>query len=480
MSKDMDRRYRTYSLVLSAAISLAAMFAISGCGEDYLVSESSLPKLNQHIFVLPDRFAGQPYTYTAPVSSIYLDTSETIKFWAAYSLDGAYISSDSADNHYLNHSWTIDGDEYNISPLRFSFNTPGYHQGILQTVDLLDDTLRDTLDIYVNTPIKITLIAPINGYNQVKPNSDSEVEIRWALSGLDPWEASSCHIFASFKPKEVWENDLGSVDCNETARFVGSFLPDSLQEYLDEHPEVDTSVTLFWGMKAAFYTKDGFRETDSTEIFQLSTLLLHEESSVINIPVTYEDNRNKDVRMRVTITDNLGDTLYVYDGIVVPTTVVAKVAPQTRLHIYVNELKRKEFQPESVFVSTAPGTRTVLDTIRLQDKIQPQVSPRSVIDINRDINIGSIEGDSTYFYALDNGAGINPNKIVVIADSDTISHVYEEPYIKFKTPCKDTCKVRVSVEDYAHNSSPRLYWKYVHDKYEPTYYGPFTDLGVDL
>jgi hypothetical protein len=473
----MDRRHKTYCYVLAAVLALAAMFAVSGCGDDYLVSENNVSNLKQHIFVLPDRYSGQPYLFSVPVKTVYLDTNETVKFWAAYSISETYMTSDSADKHYINHSWTIEGEEYNISPLRFSFKTPGYRQAILQTVDLLMDTLRDTLNIYVNTPISISLIAPVNGYNQVKPNSSSEVEIRWSLSGLDPWETSLCNVYASFDPKEVWNHNLGFVDCNEDARFVGSFIEDSLQEYLDEHPEKDTSVTIFWGMRAAFHASEGFVEADSTEIFHFSTLFLHEDSSVVTIPIVYEDYRKTKVSTHVIITDNMGDTLFVHDEKTAPSTVSAKVAPQTGLHIYVQERSLREFQAEPTIVNTSPGAQTLLDTIKMQDRVQPQIAPRSIIEIGSDINAGAITGDTVYFYALDNGSGINQNRITVTADSDTLDHVFEEPFIKFKTPCKKICKVRIYAEDYAHNSSPKLYWNFIPDASRPTFIGPYSELG---
>lgn len=475
----MDRSYRTYSFVLAAALALAAMLAVSGCGDDYLVSESSLPKLEQHIFVLPDRYSSQPYLYSSPTNTVYLDTNESVKFWAVYALDSTYMPSDSADSHYLSHSWTIDGEEYNISPLRFSFKTPGYRQGILQTIDLFQDTLRDTIDIFVNTPGNISLVAPVNGFNQVRPNSDSEVEIRWTLSGLDPWETATCNVFASFDKDSVWDHNLGSVNCLEKARFVGTFLADSLLDYLDEHPEADTSVTLYWAMRVAFHAKGGFIEIDSTEIFHFSTLFLHEDSSVITIPIKYEDFRKNKAWAHVVITDKLGDTLFSNTVRNVPTTVSAKVAPQTGLRISVEELTMTEYQAEATTVSTTLGTQTIIDTVRLRDKVQPQVAPRSGMGINNE-EYNPIMGDTVYFYALDNGSGINQSRISVTADADTIEHVYEDPFIKFQRPCMRSCKIRVNVVDYAHNESPQVYWLFTPDSKDSLFTGPFSELGDDL
>lgn len=475
-SNHMGKRYWTYTYVLAAAAALAAMFSVSGCGEDNLVSESSTPILRQHIFVLPDRISGQPYNYSTPTNTIYLDTNETVKFWAVYSINGAYISSDTADHHFLSHSWTIEGEEYNISPLRFSFKTPGYKLGILQTVDQFLDTLRDTLHIFVNSPIGLSLIAPVNGYNQAKPDDDSEVEIRWSINGLDPWEAFSCHVYASFNKNDVWRRDLGSVNCLEDARFIGPFLTDSIMRQLAKHPEQDTSVTIYWGMTAKFYTADGFEETDTTEIFHFSTLFLHEDSSVISIPVIYEDQHSGALYTRVVITNNQGDTLHIEDRQTNPSIVRVKVTPQSGIRIYAQELNRTEFVAEPDTINALPGV-LITDSIRFLDKTQPQVSPRTKVISATQTNSGAITNDTIYFYALDDGSGINPHKIFVTMNNDTIPHLYQDPFIKFKTPCEIACKIRVYVEDYAHNASPRVYWKFDPTETNPTFTGPFSELG---
>ena len=471
----MERRFKTYSFVIAVALALATMFTVSGCGDDYLASENDISKIEQYIFVMPDRFSGMPYIHSNPVNTLYIDTNETVKFWAAYTINGTFIPSDSADKHYINHSWTIEGEEYNISPLRYSFKTPGYRQGVLQTVDMFLDTMRDTIHIFVNTPISISLIAPVNGYNQASPRYDSEVEMHWSISGLDPWETSSCTLFASYYKDSVWDHSLGYVDCQEYARIVGPYFNDSLMEILEENPEKDSSATIYWAMKATFRA-NGFEESDSTEIFRFSTLYMHEDSSVIIIPVKHENYRKTEVFSRVVITSRQGDTLLVKDITYSPTTVTAKVAPQTGLHIYVQELNKKEFQPESLTVDAPRGAKTVVDTIMLQDRIQPQVEP--YIFVGEESLETAVKDDSLYFYALDNGTGIE--KIIISADSNIIAHVYEAPFIKFHAPCKKPCKIRLYIEDYAHNSNPKVYWNYVPDATKPTLSGPFSEIEADL
>lgn len=445
------------------------MLALFACGESHLLQDSDHQTLDQHIFVIPDRYIGQPYNYDQPRRFVYLDTNTTIKFWASYSLDGFYISSDESDEHYLNHAWTIENEEYNISPLRFRFSTPGHRQGILQTVDLLGDTLRDTVDIYVNTPLSIHPVAPVDGFNRISP-VNSEIELRWDISGIDSWEKSRCNVFASFFKDSVWDSNLGKVECTEGARLVGSFLSDSLYRYIQSHPEADTSVTIFWGVRAVVYTDDGFEERDSTDIFHFTSLYMHGDSARISIPVVYDNlPYNKSVFAKVVVTSNAGDTLDVMTSKNAITTFTTKLPAQTGIHIDIVEQNRKEYQPQHVVVTTSPKAKTVVDTVHMVDLVQPQVALPTK-------NVTTF--DSIAFYALDQGSGINKNRIHVIMDYDTLDFNYEEPFITFKNTCIGECSIRVSVEDFARNTSPKVFWK-ISNKDALKISGPYTDLWED-
>lgn len=459
---------------LSSIISALAITAgIVACGDSHLVQESDQPTLRQHIFVLPDRLTGQPYNYGSPVTTVYLDVNESVRFWAAYSLDGRFTPSDSAEDHFLSHSWTIEGEQYNISPLRYKFATPGQRRGILETIDLLNDTLRDTVNIFVNTPVSIGIIAPVNGFNRVNPGFNSSVELRWTLDGLDSWETAACYVYAAYDKQDVWHNPLGKVDCQEGATLNGNFLGDSLTQYVLEHPERDTSVSVYWGMKAVLFTADGFEERDSTDIYQFSTLYIYNDSATLNIPIVYDNLRNKNIHTRILVTNSAGDTLDLQNTKESPTTIVSRIPAQTGVRIHVYDVSKKEFESEDITVNTTPGTMTLVDTVHMQDKVQPQVALlHSAIGI----------GDSTVFYVLDGGAGINPNRIYAIMDSDTLDFNYEEPFVKFKGRCLSECTIRVSVEDYARNASSKVFWKMTPSKgFLDSLFikGPYTDISGD-
>ena len=461
----MIKPQRTAGALASLAL---ALFSLSSCGEDSIVSQDDIPQLVQHMFVLPDRLTGQPYLYTTPTNVVYLDTNETVKFWAAYSLNSQYLTSDNAENHYLNHSWTIDDEVFNISPLRYKFPTPGAHRGILQTVDLLGDTLSDTLDIFVNTPISVRAIAPVNGFNQADPTPQSEIELQWELSGVDSWEKARCFAYASFDAEDVWTQNIGEVDCFSDTRIVGTYFSKKVFQDITDGKSPDSSVTIYWGIKASLTTDRGFIERDSTEVFHYSTRYIRTEESRIDIPVVYEDLRHSDIHIIASITNAFGDTLATIDTTKVPITLHATIEAQTTVHINIRDAKRTEYKANDILLNVQPGTQILLDTVKFTDTIQPQVAQLSPSKDQR---------DTVIFYALDNGSGINPKKIFVTANTDTLEHIYEEPFIKFRNTCAMTCKVRISVEDYAHNVNPRVYWNLNPGSNKTE--GPFSELGGD-
>lgn len=450
---------------------------LTACGDDYTVSETSVPTLKQHVFVLPDRFNGQPYLSSTPVNTVYLDTSETVKLYAVYSLDGKYLTTDSSTDYYQSHSWEIDGEKFNISPLRFGFRTPGQRDIVLHTVDFLNDTLKDTVKVFVNTPISLYIDGPEDGYNLVQPGSDSEVELHWTLTGADPWETAWCSVYASFNASKVWKSNIGDVDCFHGAKIVGPFIKELLLKEIKEKTSPDTSVTIYWGVKAVLNTEDGFMEADSTAIFRFSTRYLNDDSARITIPFVYDDIRNADTHTDAIVTSDRGDTLARENIKGSPASISVKISPQTKIHVQLIERDRKEFKADEVVIDALPGTHTTLDTIHFRDNIQPQVAL-----LHNRISLG----DSVVFYALDNGSYINPHRIFVTSGKDTLEYTYEEPFIKFKAPCIVSCKINVHVEDYARNSSPNLHWNisfsmenmFATDSVDID--GPFSEMGGDL
>lgn len=451
-------------------LAIPLLFILWACGDNYQLSEGSTPKMEQFVFVVPDKSSGEPFFSYSPIGTVvYIDVDESVKFWAGYTLDGHFISTESAPDYYLNHLWTIGDESYNISAFRYEADSSGHLLGSLQTVDFLGDTLLNRFDIYINSPISIDLKFPDNGFNQVDPLSDDGVELRWDIDGKDPWEHSTCNIFASLSADSVWNSELGEVDCSKEISINLPILSDT--EWLKKHKVnlQDSSITLYWGVVAKNLAHDGFAEIDTSDIFRFSTLYTAGDSAKLVIPINYKDlSPSKTAVTLITLTNFKGDTIAQLKDSSVQTEIVTKVSSQTGLQIFAEAATFPDFRADPISIDVPKRAKIVLDTIQFQDKEPPQIAAfKNVFAQNEPLK----------FYALDQGVGINDKKLTVMIYPDTTvtrtNITYEAPFITFPNPCRDSCDFRISLFDNERNPSPAVQWHVKSEKDSVYLSGPF-------
>lgn len=431
------------------SISLCALaFALLACGDDYLIDKDS-PKLKQYVYSAPDGFNGDVAAYYDPVTDLYVEQGQTIKFFAGYSA-GAHIYTDETLQAYYNGLlWKIGESSYNLNSFRYTFLTPGEFDGSLETTDFYGDTLHTDFKIYVNTPNSITLESPKNGYNQASPDDDQELTLEWSVSGIDPWEKARCQIYMSYDPDSVWLSPLGSADCNAPATLKGSLIQtyDSIAQ--QSISAFDSSFTLYWGAKLFVKNESGREYRDSTEIFHFSTRIL-DSTSTLKIPLVYNRYRNHTLlQTKVYLIASNGDTLQTLTNELPSNTLVTKVEPQKGLKIFLEESYLKEYASESLTVDIPAYTVLTTDTVVFKDQIPPQIAP---------VSTQVLYSDSLTFYIYDDGSGINASMLQVIMDFDTLKFNYQSPTLKFYRSCISTCKLSIIGEDNSRNSLPNVYW----------------------
>ncbi|MCQ2060797.1 MAG: hypothetical protein MJY47_04325 [Fibrobacter sp.] len=451
-------------------LAISLLFALWACGDDYKISESSTLQMEQFIFVVPDKVSGEPFLTHSPIGTVvYIDVDEPVKFWAGYTLDGHFISTESAPDYYLNHLWTIGEESYNIAAFRYEADSSGHLLGSFQTVDFLGDTLLNRFDIYINSPINISLKFPDNGFNQIDPLSSEGVELRWDISGKDPWEHSSCKIFVSMSADSVWNSELGEVDCSKEISIHLPILSDS--KWLKKHNVnlQDSSITLYWGVVAKNLAHDGFAEVDSSEIFHFSTLYAAGDSAKLIIPINYNGlSASKKANSLITLTNFKGDTIAQFKDSTAQAEIITKVAPQTGLRIFAEATNLPDFSAGPISIDIPKRAKIILDTIQFQDKKGPQIAIYKKAFKN---------GELLKLYALDQGVGINEKKASLFVYPDTTHGLtiikYEPPFITFPNPCHDSCDVRISLFDNERNSSPVVQWQVKSEKDSVYLSGPF-------
>ena len=115
-------------------------------------------------------------------------------------------------------------------------------------------------------------------------------------------------------------------------------------------------------------------------------------------------------------------------------------------------------------VDLPPSTKTITDTLFLEDTVKPNMVPAAT-EIATD--------DKLVFYILDNGSGVNTSKIFVTINDDTLHTTFDDYTLSFENPCKSECDLSIYAEDYARNKAPDVYWKITVDKKETYITGPF-------
>lgn len=443
---------------------IVASFLCS-CGSDYYAKEAS--SFDVCLFVTPDRYSGEVAPYFSPKKEIYAEQNQSLKVYAGLKFDDKTIVGDSIYNYVESIRWNINGKTYNIPNFRLTFNETGHTQGYLAIVDSWGDTSRQDFDIYVNTPNKISLVAPYNGYNQVEPlDKDMELPMRWELSGLDEWEHATCEVYLSQYSEDIWSsfNIIGTTDCHNNAILTGQLFSDTLSSLYN------SSQTFYWTVKA-FITSDlSFSEDITSELFHFSTKPLNPNFSSVVIPFTLSNyHGTSKVQTSFDFVNGAGDTIAHSTSDKSSGTITIPLLPQSAVTVYVRENNRKEYSADSIKLDIPQRTVISLNTVTLKDKVKPQIAPvSSVFPVNSDNEANIV------FNIYDDGSGFNSSKLQIQKSNNTITFAtYEEPFCRFKIEVQDRIRFQIQGEDFAKNSLPDVYWEAARIKDSLYIYGPY-------
>ena len=435
------------------------LLLLVSCRDESLISSTDLQFLQQGIIV---SYSTENYTtHTEQIDTLYINQGQNILFKSAYAINGQTISMDSAINLYDSHFWEIKGDTINATSFEYDFDSTGYYPCVLNTIDFSGDTLKDTAHIFVGSSLGISLVTPPLQSN-IEPLSNDYVELNWKISGIDPWEKSSCAVYAAvaedipLSKYTHWIDILDSVnslsinDCKSGVRLKGPLISEMwLKRYGIDLK--DSSLTVYWGVKARAYTENGFEEYASA-VSAFNTLFLEGDSSVIQIKPTYEYLvPGTEISTQIILIDAQGDTLkkITYDTPEEPLNV--RVKPQSDLHIYAVETLRTDYEATPITVNVPERTKIHLaDSIVFTDKVPPKATPvKTALSLE----------DSIQFYFMDNGSGIaSTQKRFIIADYDTVNAVYNSSILSFANPCRRECNLKVPIPDNARNRNAELFW----------------------
>lgn len=434
---------------------------------DSEIHSSDTPELTQSIFIVPESEFGEPYIQYAAAEKFYVDLNKKVRICGVYALDSEFIPIDQSTPYYRSHKWIIDNSEVNSASLYYTFNEAGVHQISFETVDYLGDTLISHANVYVNTPVSISLQYPPNNYNQVDGENSTGLELSWNVHGIDPWESSICVVYASYYKDNVWDKPLGEAECSESAFLMGRLNLDTNEFGEKINHTIDNSA-LYWGVRAITKNEKGNIEQNFSDVFSFSTILENNKNAIIEVPIACMHNQNpQKSQLKGAFISNAGDTLAKFSKITADTVIRQALPPQSNVKIVVCDTVLTEYSCNSMTIDLPPGTKTKTDTLFLQDKIKPNMVP-AFTELQTTAPIK--------FYILDNGSGVNESKITAVINDDTLKTSFEEHILSIPNICKNECKLSIYAEDYAKNKSPEVYWRIKVNKATTTIDGPYAKL----
>ena len=115
------------------------------------VDEDNIPKLISSICFVPSSYYGSSYQDFANLREIETLQGTSGRFIAEIQINGSRVPNDYTSDYVKNFIWRIEDKSYNTSSLSYAFPDTGVFPVILQTIDYFDDTLSDTLTLYVTT-----------------------------------------------------------------------------------------------------------------------------------------------------------------------------------------------------------------------------------------------------------------------------------------------------------------------------------------
>ena len=458
-------------------ITLVGLFLLlAGCREDAQISRTDIQFLQQGIQVSFWNDEERFIRHTEMLDTLYINQGETVIFTSVYALNGNTIPSDSAMNLYAYHYWVLEGNSINATSFEHTFDSTGYYIGTLSTIDYTGDTLKDTIHIFVGTPLTISLVTPPPNAG-IEPLSNEYIELNWDISGLDPWEKSSCTVYAAvtegvaLSKNTHWLDILDSVsvlsegDCKNGVRLKGPLISEKWLQTNGLNLK-DTSLMVYWGVKATAYNDFGYVE-QAKDASSFSTLFLGRKNSIIHVNPVYEGlTPGTKISAKFILISALGDTIKTVSHNKANEPLNINALPQSGLHIYPYESKLTDYEAEPIVIDVPERTMIRLaDSIVFTDKIPPKTSP-----VKTSLSLT----DSVRFYFMDNGSGINPTqKKFIIADFDTVNVIYESDILSFANPCRRECKIRIPIPDNAKNRNSDLFWKLEPGKDSLQITGPF-------
>lgn len=426
-------------------ISLAICLLLLGaCTDDGRFGGATENRIGQRIAFIPSTLYGTDAGLLAGSGVDTVELGGQARIAGVYSLGEQNLDEDLIEYYLQTVFWTSEGDTVLGSSLEKRFAVAGMHAYVLHAVDYLGDTLRDTIRIFVDSPLGITLLSPEPGESTLDPYNPAA--FRWEIDGAEPWEEPRCAMFFAADPDSVWMAKAQEVDCHSPAR------PDNLK----------SGTLYYWGMAA--YAGGSENDQALSSIRRFSTLDSTLPYARLLLPLGFLD-MGPSAAARLVLRDNTGallDSVLLQAG---TTAILFDSLPGTdQALLRVDAPDYPEYQAKEYAFALRPGSLIYADTAMLHDSTPPRIWPSRT-------NFGS--NDSLVFYAADQGAGLVSSTFEPLLGDSVPPYDRSNARLSLAMPCAASCRLRFRAQDFASNAFGESYWLLERDADSIRVKGPF-------
>jgi len=377
-------------------LSITCLWMLLSCGSDSLFHPDANQKMTLSIHLVPSSLLGTNGASISAKKVAMVSLDEEVELWGIVHIGDSVLSLSEADSFAIRNSyWIVEGDTLSGSKLSGSFDKAAIDTIQFHAIDLLGDTLRDTLILYVNTPLKITAVSPLDNQLDLPLSTTNALDFHWTLSGVDSWETPvvSLHLV----------NNVTQID---KADAVASSIGTSL--HLPVSPSAcpaDSQCRYWWRLTVSVQSPMALRneDFDSSDIRMFQSRRTDVDSARISLSVTEENGNNATGIIvnahRVNQSESQRWTFNPTTGFVTSPN----LTPGNWIITAWDSLFT-EYASESLRVDLGAGVLHNLGEILvLRDRIAPQVEPWRDSRMPYDI----VDVDSLVFLLEDNGTGLD-------------------------------------------------------------------------
>ena len=330
------------------------------CDDSYQFRSENESIIRQELYHVPEHLYASSLWIPTPQKTDTVALGSKIKVWSQYYYGDEPINQGDIEFYLQRIYWVVHGNDTLQSGNReLTLDQPGVFPITLNGVDYWGDTLSDTLNIYVNTPLSIQLVEPYH-LMALPPSQDSlGVAFYFELKGVDSWEVPDCYISVSTDPDSLWESIFWEVPCYSPTRL----------------PIFGNDSLYYWSAFAT--TGEQPIQNTTSPIWTFRIRRSQDTTSHLRVPLGFLDQGPSAVA-RIRLLNELGqeirDTL-IPEG--EPWVDFVNLPPASALQVLVNAPDYPDYTPDTQTVVLPVGGFTTSSSVVLTDSIPPRIWPQT-------------------------------------------------------------------------------------------------------